>query len=411
MAVFVGSADLEAIEQVTNPDGRLNTLDLLTDLVDLSLVHAAGDAAEPRFGMLETIQEFAFERLEAGGEAADYRARHQAHYLDLAEGGNAALGNADQVVWLDRFDREIDNLRAVLRRALRRDDAATAVGMSRALASYWYMRSSNSEGRAWMDQIAALPSAPPHERAAARITGAIQAFLQGNFEQLEAGLDDALSLAGEPEDQRTMAFAQLLRAMAIGAASDDGRWQDTVTQASRRLEAEGEPLAVGFGLVAGAVLARVHGRMDEAQRLAQAAHDLSTRIGESYVGMYASAALARAALGLDDAGGARRHAVEALLAAQRLRNLSATSYALELWATAELRDGRIEQAGRLFALAEQGYRRVGSGPWRTDAELHDQLKTELQSALGSRYGRLLAKARDVDFDEAIAQLARSQPSG
>jgi predicted ATPase len=410
LGVFVGSADLEAIEQVTNPADGLNTLDLLADLVDESLVRTVGEAAEPRFGMLETIREFAVERLEASGEAADYRARHQAHYLALAERGNAALGTAQQVDWLDRFSRENDNFRAVLRRAIRRDDAAAAVRMGRALANYWYMASSHSEARGWMQQTAALPSAGPHERAVAWTIGAIEAFLQGDFEPLETGLDDVPRLASEAEDRRTVAFAQLLQAVASGAASDDERWQEALTEASRRLEAEGEPLAVGFSLVAGSVLARVHGRADEAQRLAQAAHDLSTRIGESYVRMYASTQLARTALESADVAGAQRYAVEALLSAQRLRNLNAMSYALELWATAELRAGRLERAGQLFALAERGYRQVGSRPWRTDAELHRRLDTELQAALGDRYGQFLAEARNLDFDEAIAQLIRSQPA-
>jgi len=298
----------------------------------------------------------------------------------------------------------------VLRRAIRRDDAAAAVRMGRALANYWYMASSHSEARGWMQQTAALPSAGPHERAVAWTIGAIEAFLQGDFEPLETGLDDVLRLASEAEDRRTVAFAQLLQAVASGAASDDQRWQEALTEASRRLEAEGEPLAVGFSLVAGSVLARVHGRADEAQRLAQAAHDLSTRIGESYVRMYASTQLARTALESADVAGAQRYAVEALLSAQRLRNLNAMSYALELWATAELRAGRLERAGQLFALAQRGYRQVGSRPWRTDAELHRRLDTELQAALGDRYGQFLAEARNPDFDEAIAQLNRSQPA-
>ena len=410
LAVFVGSADLEAIEHVTNPDGRLSTLDVLSDLVDESLVHAAADGAEPRFTMFETIREFAVEQLEASGEAADYRARHQTHYLELAERGNAALGTAEQVDWLDRLSRENDNFRAVLRRAVRRDDAATAVRMSRALATYWYMRSSYSEARGWMDQIAALSSAGPHERAVAKTIGAIEGFLQGDFQLLETGIEDTLRLAGEAGDPRMVAFAELLHAFASGAAPDRRGWQDALTEASRKLEAAGEPLAVGFSLLVGSVLARVHGRVEEAQQLAQAAHDLSSRIGESYVRMYASTQLARTALELGDAAAAQRSAVEALLAAQRLRNLSAVSYALELWAAAELRDSRIERAGRFFALAERGYRQAGSGLWPTDAERHRQLASELQAALGDRYDQLLADARNLDFDEAIAQLLRSEPS-
>jgi Domain of unknown function (DUF4062) len=183
-------------EEVTSPAGSLNTLDLLADLVDESLIRAAGEAGEPRFAMLETIREFAVERLQASGEAADYRARHQAHYLELAERGNAALGTADQVDWLDRLGRDNDNFRAVLRRAVRHDDAATAARMGRALATYWHMRGSYSEARGWMEQTATLPSAGPHERAVAWTVGAIQAFWQGESELLESGLDDALRFAG-----------------------------------------------------------------------------------------------------------------------------------------------------------------------------------------------------------------------
>jgi ATP/maltotriose-dependent transcriptional regulator MalT len=85
---------------------------------------------------------------------------------------------------------------------------------------------------------------------------------------------------------------------------------------------------VAFGLVAGAVLARTHGRMDEARRLAQRAHDMCTEMGDSYLRGYASTQLARAALGLGDVTAARSLAVEALLVARRLLNRSQMGYAL-----------------------------------------------------------------------------------
>ncbi len=409
LAVFVGSADLEAIEQVTNSEGRLDILDLIAELVDQSLVQALGEAAEPRFEMLETIREFAVEQLEASGTAADYRAGHQAYYLELAERGNAALGTAGQVEWLDWLGRENDNFRAVLRRALRREDATSALRMGRALASFWYIGGTGREGRGWMEQVAGLPSAPRNERTVAWTIAAIEAFLLGDFEPIEAGLDDALPVAVEGEDRRIIAFAQLLQAIARGTGSDDEQWRDAVTEASRRLEDEGEPLAVGFGLVAGAVLARTHGRMDEARRLAQQAHDISTGMGDSYVRVYASTQLARAALGLGDVVAARSSAVEALLVARRLRNPSQMGYALELWATAELRDGRIELAGQLYALAERGTRLVSDQVWPTDAKEHRQLDRELRAALGDRYEQMLAQARTIDLDRAVAELVESDP--
>ena len=409
LAVFSGSAELGAIEQVTNSEGRLDILELIAELVDQSLVQALGEAAEPRFGMLELIREFAGEQLKASGTADDYRARHQTYYLELAERGNVGLGTASQVEWLDRLGRENDNFRAVLRRALRREDATSALRMGRALASYWYIGGTGREGRDWMEQVAGLPSAPRNERTVAWTIAAIEAFLLGDFEPIETGLDDALPVAAEGEDRRIMALAQLLQAIARGTGSDDGQWRDPVTEASRRLEAEGEPLAVSFGLVAGAVLARIHGRMDEARRLAQQAHDISTRMGDSYVRVYASTQLARAALGLGDVVAARSSAVEALLVARRLRNPSQMGYALELWATVELRDGRVERAGQLYALAERGTRLVSDRVWPTDAEEHRQLDGELRAALGDRYEQALAKARTIDLDRAVAELVESDP--
>lgn len=410
LAVFVGSADFEAIDHVANPDGRLNILELLSDLVEQSLVQAVGDAPEPRFGMFETIREFAVEQLEANGDAAEYRARHEAYYVELAERGDAALGTASQVEWLDRFGRENDNFRAVLRRVVRRGDAVTAVRLGLALTTYWYMHGSYGEGRAWMQQVAALGSAGPQERSAAWAIAAIQAFWQGDPELLQAGFEDGVRPGGQTGDRHVLAYAQLLREVASDdAPSDDDARQSRLIEASRRLEAEGQPLTIGFGLLARSYHASLHGRMAEAQQLAQAAHDLSTSMGESWLGMVASTLLARAAIEFGATDVAERHVIESLLAAQRLRNLNVTSYALELWAGEELRAGRAERAGRLFALAERGYRQAGARPWRTD-DLHERLTAELQAAMGARYEQLLTEARDVDFDQAIAQFVRTQPS-
>jgi len=151
LSVFVGSVDLEAIEQVANPGGRLTTLDLLGSLVDSSLVRPAGERAEPQFGMLQTIRDFAAERLEAGGEAEETRRRHEAYYLELAERGSIAQGGVDPADWLERFD----NFRAVLRRAALRGDAAVGVRMGRALAGFWHSRGWYSEGRDWMKDATA----------------------------------------------------------------------------------------------------------------------------------------------------------------------------------------------------------------------------------------------------------------
>ena len=405
LAVFGGSASLDAIEHVANADGRLVTLDLLASLVDTSLIRAMGDAAEPRFGMLETIREFAAEQLEGSGVAHDYRAHHEAYYLELAEQGNIALGTAHQLEWLDRITRETDNFRAVLRRAVDRDNAAVGVRMGRALATYWQMRGNYSEGRGWMKEVAALPQAGARERAVAWTIGAFLALEQGESDLPDEDLDDAIRAAQEADDRWTVGFAQLLRAVVVGSEADDEGWRAALNDATASLQAEGGPLLVGLCMLTRSYLARLHGHIDEALDYAQAARDLSARIGEWYVRMVASALLARAALELRDPAGARRHAIDSLVAAQRIRNSGFAGFALALWATAELREDSTDRAARLFALAERAYRQARSLPWRPEADIHRRLETDLRAALGNRYDELLAEARQLDFDAAIAELA------
>jgi hypothetical protein len=86
------------------------------------------------------------------------------------------------------------------------------------------------------------------------------------------------------------------------------------------------------------------------------------------------------------------------------------SYALELLAAADLRDGRVERAGQLYTLADRGYRQAGYRLWRTEAEAHRRLDTELRAALGDRYEQLLAQARNTDFDRAVGELIESDPA-
>ena len=161
---------------------------------------------------------------------------------------------------------------------------------------------------------------------------------------------------------------------------------------------------------ASASLARLHGLVHEAQRRAQPAQDLSARTGEWWVRTYALGQLSVAALELGDRHEARQRAAESLEAAQRLGNLSAAGDALGLWAMAELHDGRSEQAGRLFAIGERAYQQLGHGQWRPDAESYQRFSSELRASLGDRYEELLAEARDMNLEEAIAGLVRARPS-
>src|SRR5204863_5659832 len=114
-AVFIGGWTLEAAEAVCPPDGDREILDNLASLLDMSLLRAEEEpGGTSRFRMLETIREYAAERLEQSGEAEVLRRRHAQHYLTLTEAGHPELLGPQQVAWLHRLAQEHDNLRAAM---------------------------------------------------------------------------------------------------------------------------------------------------------------------------------------------------------------------------------------------------------------------------------------------------------
>lgn len=127
---------------------------LLENLAAHSLVKVVGGVdGEPRFGMLETIREFALERLRERGEEAQIQRRHTGCFLALAEEAAPELRSHDQIVWLDRMETEIDNFREAMRWTLARDSLETAARIAAALDSFWELRDYLPEGRRWLEAL------------------------------------------------------------------------------------------------------------------------------------------------------------------------------------------------------------------------------------------------------------------
>ena len=185
LAVFVGGGSLEAIEEVCGePDAPpLATLEGLAALVDASLVHRL-DAGELRFSMLETIREYAWERLEQAGGLAEQRRRHARYYLALAEAARAELSGPAQIQWLSRLEREHDNLRAALEWACGAGERELLLRLAGALWIFWHTHGHQREGRHWL--AAALHDSddlPPALRARALYGMGWLAYDQGDYEQ------------------------------------------------------------------------------------------------------------------------------------------------------------------------------------------------------------------------------------
>jgi predicted ATPase/DNA-binding XRE family transcriptional regulator len=195
LGVFVGGGTLAACETVCAiPADHLT--EVLESLVDKSLLRREGDApAEVRYWMLETIREYALEKLRECGEDDDTRKRHSEFFLAFAADGNAQLGSAEQAEWLNRMDVEHDNFRAVLQRAIERGDALLALNLSGTMRWFWYLRGYMGEGRQWLADAVAMPGADTtRERAEALIGLGVLAERMGEYQESRNALLESIKL-------------------------------------------------------------------------------------------------------------------------------------------------------------------------------------------------------------------------
>ena len=219
LSVFVGGCTLEAAEAVCNTsrDLGIDLFEGLSSLVDKNLVQRVDRAeAEPRFAMLETIREYALERLIDSGEQSAARRAHAAYCLVLAEEGNPELSSADRARWLTQCDVEIDNFRFALDWLFQTRDLDWGLRLCVALFRFWDMREHLTEGRARLETVLRLAGAE-HAKERARVSlflGAL-ATTQGDYPAAEHALEQSLSLYEDLGDESGIAAS--LNALGVSA--------------------------------------------------------------------------------------------------------------------------------------------------------------------------------------------------
>jgi predicted ATPase/class 3 adenylate cyclase/DNA-binding CsgD family transcriptional regulator len=210
LSVFAGDCALEAAEAVCAED-ETDALTALESLLAHSLVSRDTAGPEPRFGMLETIREFARGELETGGEGEAVRRRHAGHFLGLAEALDAQLVTAQRAAALDALQADHDNLRAALAWSLGQteDRGQVALRLAAAMRWFWYHRGHFGEGRAWLQRALAGPGAPARTAARARaLHGAgLLAFYAGEPAAARPAFEESVGIWREVGDRRGLAHS------------------------------------------------------------------------------------------------------------------------------------------------------------------------------------------------------------
>jgi predicted ATPase/DNA-binding CsgD family transcriptional regulator len=234
LSVFSGGATLESIERVCDTVGgvSVDALEGVSSLLDKSLLwqeEGAGD--EPRFVMLETIREYAQERLEESGEAETTKRAHAKYFLAITEEAEPELWGPEDAAWSNRLEREHDNMRAALSWSIEHDEVELALRLGGALRWFWNIEGYYGEGRNWLEATLDKGERASAQARAKALEGVgWLADKQGDLDRAEAAAEEGFELSAEAK------LSELVAAEFQNVLGDVTRQRGDYERAARLIE-------------------------------------------------------------------------------------------------------------------------------------------------------------------------------
>jgi tetratricopeptide (TPR) repeat protein len=369
LAVFAGGFTLEAAAAVVSDGGawseqQEDVLEGLAALVDQSLLRIgelrAAGVPEARFTFLETVREYALERLEASGEAEMIRHAHAAFYQALAERAESELTGPAQTEWLTRLEVEHDNLRAALGWAVERQPpTATGVQLAGSLWRFWWMHGHYHEGRNWLESLVSQGVGSEAERGKALYGAGSLATEQGDYERAAVLLENALSAARSAGDATvvTLALTDLGNIARQQGAYGRATNFHAEALALRRENGDQRGVAVSLGNLG---LAALHqGEYGRAEELLAEAATAFRVVGDDHSLMTTISNLAHAAAFRGDYGRARSLLEESLAGYREMEDHQGVADDLVTLGLATQGEGDLAGATAHFREALEHAREIG----------------------------------------------------
>jgi predicted ATPase len=288
LGVFVGGFTLEAAEVVCKADGGLDMLEGVASLVNNSLLRTEqGAGGQSRFRMLETIREYALERLEDSGELEIARRAHALYYAGvIIDGGWSKLFSSDATPWLDWLESEHDNVRAALTWS-----QATPEGLELGppfidnLTWYWYRRGYFDEGRTRCEQVLAssVAAAGTPGRATALMDSGMMAMWQGDLKAAVARAEESLAIWKQLEDEHGLPIALMWNGIVLVNMGADEDAHPLLKQAQAWFRRSGDSYFYAVTIVHLGNVALGLGDPVEARAWLDEAHALSREIDEDWL--------------------------------------------------------------------------------------------------------------------------------
>jgi len=409
LSVFLGGCSLEAIEAVCDPNNDL-AIDLLEgvdSLVSKSLLRHSEHKGEPRFTMLETIHEYAQEKLGQGEDAAAVQQAHAGFFLRLAEEADPHIVGPEQAAWLERLEVDQDNLRAVLRWSEETGETEVALRLSGVLFKYWRSRSYLSEGRAWLAKVLSRSeSMRTAARGKALLGAGLLADLQGDYLSASKHYEESLEIRRELGDNQGIAQA-LNNLGSIAMEQGDYALARSLMEETLALDREfgSDELAAPIGNL-GSIAYR-EGDYVLARTLYEEGLAILRESGDEYNIAIALNDLGLVALAQGDDPMARSFLKESLSLRQNLRDLHGIVDSLTAHAALQAVGGTPERAARLYGAAEALREATGISLAPVERPSYEREVEAVRAQLDeSSFRKAWAQGRGMSLDEALDYVAR-----
>jgi predicted ATPase/class 3 adenylate cyclase len=403
LAVFVGGWNADAADAVLGRDPNREALEGLGILVDQSLVRRdEGAHGEPRFALLETIREYALERLVERAEADVFRRRHAVHFTAVAEATEPELAKSPAAG--DQIARDHDNFRAALAWTIEAGETDIGLRLGYALWRFWQQRAHLREGREWFERLLALPGAKDRNTARAKgLTGAAGiAYWQNDYGAASAWYAEAEEIIRDRDDPVWLADA-LYNSGTVAALTGD------MAGVTAKL-AEG--LAIGRRVGDDGIIGRFLGAMGymafmgddlpRARDLLEQTLAAAERAGERLPTAQAHHMVAQVARLEGRFDEAAEHYRQAVRFGHELGDAASLTEPLQGLAAVAILTGETELGVHLLGANDAIRERLGGGPPPEWLRLGDPL-AEARHKLGAEaYERAWALGRSMSVDEAVA---------
>jgi predicted ATPase len=407
LAVFAGSFTLEAAEVVSSAD-----LDVLQSLVDKSLLR---HGEHGRFFMLETIKEFALEKLRDLSDASTLRRGHDDYFLGVAEELDARerlSGIRDlSPESLNRFERELPNLRAALTGLLEEGQRQGVLRLGAALWRFWLNRAQYRDAADWLEEAPIDATLPLDVRAAALgAAGGIAFYVHDDVDGAERYWRQGLELRRAQDDPHELAFAFSRLASVAWRRGDSDTAIAYHTQAVPLFEQAGDEGGRLNELNWLGEAYRDRGDFEHGERLLEETATRAREFGANQQLTTTLHSLGDLSLDRSDPDTARRRYAEALTYAVATGNRRVQIYCIAGIACALLQQGDESTAARLWGIAEDQERRLGFRMLLNERQRYERLISAARESLGGAYEAERRAGAGLTLEQAVAEVRQHLPA-